>query len=124
MVCSNCGLRNKGGADFCVGCRTYLGYTEAEKAPEGYSRGVAVTVEPSVLAIEPGDEATCDVHVRNRSNIVDQYDIQVSGEPSRWAFAEPSMLSLFPDAEGVAKLRFRPQRSTEPAAGRKPFSIT
>ncbi len=122
MTCSSCGFRNQGGTDFCVHCRSYLGYEEKE--PDGYSRGVAVALEPSVLAVKPGDEATCDVHVRNQSNIVDQYEIQLSGEPSGWAFAEPSMLSLFPDTDGVAKLRFRPQRSVEPVAGRKPFSIT
>jgi uncharacterized membrane protein len=61
--------------------------------------------------------------VRNKSNVVDQYEIQVVGEASRWAIVEPTTLSLFPDAEGVAKVRFRPARSPGVASGSKPFSI-
>src|SRR5207245_5860152 len=45
------------------------------------------------------------------------------GDPARGTLAEPPTLSLYPDAEGVAKVRFRPVRSPEVPAGRKPFSI-
>jgi hypothetical protein len=80
-------------------------------------------VAPSVVTVKPGEEATTEVRIRNKSNVVDQYDIQVVGEPSRWTITEPSTLSLFPDAEGVARVRFRPVRSADVSAGRKPFSI-
>ena len=110
--------------EFCAnpkGCGAYLEYLG--KKTEALSGGVTVAVAPAVVSVKPGEEATAEVRIRNRSNVVDQYDIQVVGEPSRWTIAEPTTISLFPDAEGVARVRFRPIRSPEVPAGRKPFSI-
>ena len=110
--------------EFCAnpkGCGAFLAYVG--KKTEALSGGVTVAVAPTVVSVKPGEEATAEVRIRNKSNVVDQYDIQVVGEPSRWTLTEPTTLSLFPDAEGVAKVRFRPVRSPEVPAGRKPFSI-
>jgi hypothetical protein len=124
IVCTKCGFRNEDGTEFCANpnCGAYLAYVG--KKTEALSGGVTVTVEPAVVAVKPGQEASAEVRIRNKSNIVDQYEIRVVGEPSRWTVAEPTTLSLFPDAEGVAKIRFRPLRSPELPAGRKPFSVT
>lgn len=123
IVCTKCGTRNEDGTEFCAnpGCRAYLGYVG--KKTEALAGGITVAVAPTVITVKPGEEATAEIRIRNKSNVVDQYDIQVVGEPSRWTVAEPATLSLFPDAEGVAKVRFRPIRSPELPAGRKPFSI-
>ena len=124
VVCTKCGFRNEDGVEFCAnpkGCGAFLDYVG--KKTEALSGGVTIAVAPSTLAVKPGEEATVEVRIRNKSNVVDQYDIQVVGEPSRWTIAEPGTLSLFPDAEGVARVRFRPVRSSDVAAGRKPFSI-
>ncbi len=110
--------------EFCANpkrCGAFLAYVG--KKTEALSGGVTVAIAPATVAVKPGEEAACEVRVRNKSNVVDQYDIQVVGEPSRWTIAEPTMLSLFPDAEGIAKVRFRPARTADVAAGRKPFSI-
>jgi len=109
--------------EFCAnpGCGAYLGYVG--KKAEATAGVVTVAVAPTVLAVRPGEEATAEIRVRNKSNVVDQYDIQVVGEPSQWTVAEPATLSLFPDAEGVTRVRFRPIRSPAIPAGRKPFAI-
>jgi zinc ribbon protein len=121
IVCTKCGFRNPDGTEFCANCGSFLEYVG--KKTEALSGGVTLAVEPAVLAVKPGEEASCQVRVRNKSNIVDQYDISVTGEPSKWTLAEPTALSLFPDAEGLAKIRFRPIRSAQLPAGRKTFSI-
>jgi hypothetical protein len=124
IVCSKCGFRNDDGVEFCANprpCGAFLPY-EGTKT-EGLSGGITLAVAPAVVSVKPGEEATAEVRVRNKSNVVDQYDIQVVGEPSRWTLTEPTTLSLFPDAEGVARIRFRPVRSPEVPAGRKPFSV-
>jgi len=110
--------------EFCAnpkGCGAFLAYVGTKT--EALTGGVTVAVAPAVIAVKPGEEATAEVRVRNKSNVVDQYDIQVVGEASRWTITEPTTLSLFPDAEGVARVRFRPIRSPQVPAGRKPFSI-
>jgi len=124
VICSKCGFRNEDGVEFCAnpkGCGAFLAYVGTKT--EALSGGVTVAITPAMIAVKPGEEASCEVHVRNKSNVVDQYEIQVVGEPSRWAIVEPTTLSLFPDAEGVAKVRFRPARSPGVASGSKPFSI-
>ena len=110
--------------EFCAnpkGCGAFLPY-EGKKA-EALSGGITLALAPTAMTVKPGEEAIAEVRIRNKSNVVDQYDIKVVGEPSRWTITEPTTLSLFPDAEGAARVRFRPVRSPEVRAGRKPFSI-
>ena len=121
IECAKCGHRNPEGTEFCQNCGTYLGF-EGKKL-EALPGGVLVTLTPSMVSVAPGSQAAAELRVRNKSNIVDQYEIQVTGEPAAWTVAEPGTLSLFPDKEGVASVRFRPPRSAEVAAGRKPFAI-
>jgi hypothetical protein len=124
VICSKCGFRNEDGVEFCAnpkGCGAFLAYVGTKT--EALSGGVTVSIAPAMIAVKPGEEASCEVRVHNKSNVVDQYDIQVVGEPSRWTIVEPTTLSLFPDAEGVARIRFRPARSPGVASGSKQFSI-
>ena len=121
IECAKCGHRNPDGTEFCQNCGTFLGY-EGKKL-EALPGSVLLTLTPTIVTVAPGAQAAAEVRVRNKSNIVDKYEIQVTGEPASWTVAEPSTLSLFPDKEGVATVRFGPPRSAEVAAGRKPFAI-
>jgi hypothetical protein len=75
------------------------------------------------LTVEPGDEASCPVRVRNTGAIVDQFTFEVLGEAARWAHVEPDSLSLFPGTEGQATLSFRPPRLPTTPAAIVPFGL-
>jgi hypothetical protein len=123
IACTKCGFRNEDGAEFCANpsCGAYLGYVGEKVAT--HPGAVTLLMAPAMITAQPGAMATSEIRVRNKSNIVDQYEIVVVGEARQWTVIEPNLLSLFPDKEGVATVRFSPPRSSEVRAGRKPFDI-
>ena len=76
-----------------------------------------------MLAVEPGQEATADVRVRNTGSVVDEFTLDVIGDAAGWATADPPVLSLFPGAEGTTKLVFRPPRAASTPAGVVPYGL-
>jgi hypothetical protein len=83
---------------------------------------VAALREP-VGVLEPGGEVSCEVSVLNTGTIVDQFEIDVLGAPSAWAIVEPPVMSLFPNTQQVATIRFRPPLSHSVAPGPTPFAV-
>ena len=85
--------------------------------------GALVTLASKALEVAPGSVASCTVTVKNTGTVVDQFTIDVLGDPGAFASAEPPSLSLFPGAEGVATVSFAPPRQTSTPAGSLPFGI-
>jgi len=81
-----------------------------------------IRLEPAALTVEPGQEATCTVRIWNTGDVVDAYAVQVLGAAAAWTAVEPATVSLFPGANGVATLTFRPPRTAEVPAGSLPFA--
>ena len=85
--------------------------------------GALVTLASKALEVVPGSVASCTVTVKNTGTVVDQFTIDVLGDPGAFASAEPPALSLFPGAEGSAVVSFAPPRSSSTPAGALPFGI-
>ena len=85
--------------------------------------GAVATITPDSLHVQPGGEAACDIRVRNTGQVVDQFSFEALGDAASWATFEPSSVSLFPEAEGVARLVFRPPRGSETPAGPCPVGV-
>ena len=85
--------------------------------------GASVTLVTPALAVEPGQEATGEVRVRNTGSVVDEFTLDVLGDAAGWAAADPAVISLFPGAEGTAKLVFRPPRAATTPAGVVPYGL-
>ena len=47
------------------------------------------SVNPASLTVNPGAEVVAEVTVRNTGPIVEEFDVMVLGEPSRWADVVP-----------------------------------
>ena len=73
--------------------------------------------------MSPGETVDCDVRVRNTGSVVDQFTVSVVGDAAEWAVVEPSMLSLFPGAEGTATVRFTAPRAADTQAGEVHFGV-
>lgn len=85
--------------------------------------GAVATLDPKELTVEPGGEAVCQIRFRNTGHIVDEFAVEVVGDPAQWATSEPPTVSLFPDAEAVATVRFAPPRVPTIPAGPVGFGV-
>jgi Galactose oxidase, central domain/Kelch motif len=69
------------------------------------------------LSVEPGGEAALELRLHSHSAVVDEFKVEVLGPAAAWAEVEPPIISLFPNTEGRAQVRFRPPRSWFVSAG-------
>lgn len=88
-------------------------------ASPGYTRavGATVTLAVPVVRVEPGQEASVELRLRNAGSVVDEFTLDVLGPAGAWATVEPPTVPLFPGAEGAAKVIFRPPRHSSTQAG-------
>lgn len=85
--------------------------------------GATSSLDVATVAVEPGGQVSCELKLRNTGTVVDQFTFRVRGDAAAWATVEPPTLSLFPDAEGTARVTFQPPRSDDVAAGPVPFAV-
>ena len=85
--------------------------------------GALVRLASDSVQVTPGASSTLEVTVRNTGTVVDQFTIDVLGDASAWATADPPVLSLFPATEETTTVRFAPPRSALIAAGPVAFGI-
>ena len=81
------------------------------------------TLASKAVTVTPGGEASCEVRVRNSGTIVDQFTLEVLGDASPWTIVEPAVIPLFPGAEAVARVRFKPPKSSNVLARAIPFAV-
>src|SRR5713226_8059180 len=66
--------------------------------------GAAASLNPTTVSVEPGAEATTEIKVRNTGKVVDQFTLDVVGDPAAWSSVSPP-------------------RSSDVAAGAFPFGV-
>jgi hypothetical protein len=81
------------------------------------------TLASKAVTVTPGGEAVSEVRVRNSGTVVDQFTLEVLGDASAWAIVEPAVIPLFPGAEAVARIRFKPPKSSSVPARAIPFAV-
>lgn len=85
--------------------------------------GATATLSTAGLVVEPGQETSCVVTIRNAGRVVDRFTIDVVGDASAWATVEPPTVNVMPGETVTATVRFAPPRSAEVVAGRVPFGV-
>jgi hypothetical protein len=79
--------------------------------------GVSVSALPGTLPVVPGEEATCDVRVRNSGDVVDEISFEILGTTAPWTQVVPPSLNLLPGTEGSVQLSVKPPRQASTKAG-------
>lgn len=75
------------------------------------------------MSVTPGGLATTTLTVRNDSDIVEAYGLEVVGECAAWATVEPARVSLYPGTSETVTIRLEPPRSPEVRAGELPLAV-
>lgn len=71
----------------------------------------------------PGSTATTSLTVRNDSDIVEAYSLEVVGDCAPWATVEPPRVSLYPGTSETVTIRLEPPRSPETKPGEIPLGV-
>ncbi|HEX5406204.1 MAG TPA: hypothetical protein VFX16_28335 [Pseudonocardiaceae bacterium] len=85
--------------------------------------GVVATIENVTLVVDPGDQVSSDVRVRNTGMVVDRVVLEVLGDAAGWAEIEPPQLNLLPGTDATARVTFKPPRSSEVLAGDVDYAV-
>ncbi len=85
--------------------------------------GSSASLDRTELAVEPGEQVSAQLRVRNNGSVVDQFTFEGLGTGAAWIEAEPEVLSLFPGAEGTVTIHFRPPKSPNTPPGPTPFGV-
>ncbi|MDT0491672.1 hydrolytic protein [Streptomyces sp. NPDC012600] len=75
------------------------------------------------VTVSPGGTATTTLTVRNDSDIVEAYTLEVVGDCAAWSTVEPARVSLYPGTSETVTLTFAPPRSHEVRAGETPLAV-
>jgi beta-lactam-binding protein with PASTA domain len=86
-------------------------------------RGVRLSLDPANLAVEPGGEATAKLTVRNLGTRVEEFRLAARGPAAAFASISPPVVSVYPDDEQSAVLRFAPPLGPQVRAGIAPFEV-
>ena len=85
--------------------------------------GVRAVISANSSQVQPGGSAVVTVTIRNTGAVVDHFHVDVLGDATQWATVTPATLPLFPDAQGLVTIDFRPPRSSAVRAGSVPFGV-
>ncbi|MDH6141864.1 MULTISPECIES: hydrolytic protein [Kitasatospora] len=75
------------------------------------------------LTVSPGGVATTTLTIRNETDIVEAYSLDVVGDCAPWTTVEPARVSLYPGTSETVTVRLAPSRSPEVRAGDFPLGI-
>lgn len=76
-----------------------------------------------MVTVAPGSTATTSLTVRNDSDIVEAYSLEVVGDCATWSTVEPARVSLYPGTSETVTIRLAPPRSPEIRAGEMPLAV-
>ncbi|MCZ2111147.1 MAG: FHA domain-containing protein, partial [Dehalococcoidia bacterium] len=87
--------------------------------------GIGVRLAVGNEPLLPGSGGlTAEITVHNRGNVVDEFDIAVTGLSPSWLILSTPRVGLLPGAETTVLLTIQPPRHSDAVAGDHPFDVT
>lgn len=102
---------------------TPIAAAQAPMRPAEDRADISLKLSSDVLQVEAGKSMSLHITVRNRSNFVDQVDLEVEGVPAGWVTIRPETHNLYTQALGDSEILFHPPRSPQSEASSYPINI-
>ncbi len=83
---------------------------------------LGVSMDESVLSVEPGSLVTTGVMLLNQGSVVDHFQTIVEGLPAQWLDLPP-LVQLMPGQQQMVTLSIHPPKTFQSRAGRYPFTL-
>ncbi|WP_248840402.1 ricin-type beta-trefoil lectin domain protein [Frankia sp. AgKG'84/4] len=80
-------------------------------------------LEPTAVSVQVGESAQVLLRIRNGADVVDEFRVEVVGDPAAWSEVSPAVLRLLPGASATVTVRFAPPRSPDSFAGLHPYAV-
>lgn len=84
---------------------------------------VYLSLAKDQFAVEPGSSYTLTVHVANRGESADRYELEISGLDHEWVAIPVPAFTLGAGSESSHKIIIKPPRTAESKAGTYPFVV-
>lgn len=81
------------------------------------------SLDPAFTEVMPGEESVSRLTLRNTSDIVEGYQLDVVGDAEPWSRVEPPSVRLFPGDETVVNVVFAPPRTGLIPASDIPYAV-
>ena len=83
----------------------------------------SLAIEEENLHVQPGEQVETTISMRNYSNRVARYGLDVEGVPSGWLTLSEQYVQLMPGDKSEVTLRFHPPQKTAVHAGQYAFEV-
>ncbi|MBP2038688.1 COG1470 family protein [Streptomyces avidinii] len=92
-------------------------------SPAASSSPGAPVLDIPPVSVTPGGTASTTLTVRNDSDIVEAYRLEVVGDCAAWTTVEPERVSLYPGTSETVTILLAPPRSSQVRAGDVPLAV-
>ncbi|MFF4445950.1 hydrolytic protein [Streptomyces sp. NPDC001502] len=92
-------------------------------SPAASSSPGAPDLDIPPVSVTPGGTASTSLTVRNDSDIVEAYRLEVVGDCAAWTTVEPERVSLYPGTSETVTIHLAPPRSSQVRAGDVPLAV-
>lgn len=87
------------------------------------NKQIAVFMESTRLAVEPGGSVAASLDVLNQGSFVDHFAVALSGVPAAWLLAVSAPVQLMPSAQKTVSFVLQPPRTPQSRAGEYPLAV-
>jgi hypothetical protein len=89
----------------------------------GHAMAASVSVQTPALAVDPGQQVSTEIRVRNTGDVVDQFAFQPLGDAAGWMTVDPPVVRLFPDGDQVVTVTIAPPRNPSSKPGMATWAL-